>query len=54
MGVLVSVGVVVFVGVIVGVAVFVGVSVGVTVGVGDGQVTEATTFNLTTPSDGLV
>ena len=53
-GVLVTEGVIELVGVIVGVIEVVGVVVEVGVGVGLGQLTEATTFNLTTPLDGLV
>ena len=51
---IVGVGLREFVGVNVGVVVFVGVRVGVCVGVGVGQLTEAVTFNFTTPFDGLV
>jgi hypothetical protein len=53
-GVAVTEGVTTLVELTVGVIVLVGVAVVVGVGVGVGQVTDAGTFNFTTPFDGLV
>jgi len=53
-GVLVTDGVIELVGDTVGVFVLVGVFVGVGVVVGVGQLTDAETFNFTTPLDGFV